>query len=427
MKKSSLILLSALSALALTSCHLFNDKDITIENHFKTKEEASAPKPSEATVAGVGSQDIKIDETEALVFKSIVYSNLPGDKIDNTYAGINGDADYEVSAENNNFDMYVPKGLNKADDQTIVLFIHGGAWVSGLKTHVNPYVKEFTKRGYISVTPEYTLLNKDFDNAHPELSVFRDLDEIDACISTIKSCVVELGFTGNLNLVIGGASSGSHLAMLYSYSRGAASAMPIKFIINAVGPTDIQSYAWKAFNFAEGEEAEYEAAKNSIEYDALNSLNPSKLRQLAVSGEGYNWDEFHTMKIANGMAGFQYTPDQIEALADANHENVNDTSSPVYKNLVSNADSWEKKLSVTYYVGSSTKIPMVCGYGGEDSVVGIYQFANLQHAMENKGYVKGTDYEFFYFKSAGHTNLDKPEEAEVYNAFIEKVCTWLAA
>ena len=441
MKKSRLIILSVFSALALTGCNLFNDNDIKVENHFKTKEEASAPKPSEATVAGVGSQDIKIDETEALVFKSIVYSNLPDNKIKNTYTTANGFAfnlnsgnDYEVVDENNNFDLYIPKGLNKADNQTVVLFIHGGAWVSGLKTHVNPYVKEFTKRGYISATVEYSLLSQaaltqdDMDSETLEknrtLSVFRGLDEIDACISTLKSSIEELGFTGSLNLVVGGVSSGAHLTMLYSYSRGASCPLPIKFIVNAVGPTDITESVWKAFNF--DNEEDYNAALAAgIEYSQISDLEShGKLKALSVSGAEFDWNEYQTMRIANGMTGFPYTPAQVSATTDDKIVvKSGEKSGELYKKLVSNSNSAEKLLSVTTYVATSAKIPMLCGYGGQDSIVGIAQFANLQNALETKGYVKDTDYKYFYFKDCGHTNLDSDETQ--YNNFMNEIDAWL--
>lgn len=443
MKKTRLIILSALSALALTSCLLFKDDDITIENNFKEKKPISAQTEPEAHAGDVGSQTIKIDETEALVFKSIVYSNKADNKIENTYKNLtaninpNEGQDYDVDKNNNNFDMYVPKGLNKADDHTVVLFIHGGAWISGLKTHVNPYVKEFTKRGYISATLEYTLLANDFENEHKDLSIFRDLDEIDACLTTMKKCLVEdLGFTGNLSLVIGGVSSGAHLTMLYSYSRGASSAFGApKFVINAVGPTDIQESVWKAFNYHEGEEEAYaQALEDGIDYDTL-SAKADKLRRLPVSGQGYDWTEFYTMKIANGMCAFPYSPAKIESLADANKEHINNPSDPAYVELVSDADSAEKLLSVTYHIPSSAKIPMICAYAGEDSVVGVGQYANLQNALKTNGYVQNVDhsgttynnntFEYYYFKNCGHVNLDS--DTTQYNNFIERIVTWLAA
>ena len=453
MKKTRLILLSALVAMSLTSCSLFNDDDVNmkIENHFNSKEEASAPAASKETVNGVGSQDVKIDEnTNALLFKSMLYSNKEVDgvkKIENTYTTANGFAfninngeDYVANKTDNNFDLYIPdnESFDRTAPQTIVLFIHGGAWVSGLKTHVNPYVKEFVKRGFVSATIEYSLLSKaaltedsmdeDTLQKNRSLSIFRDLDEIDACISTMKSALENLGFTGALNLVIGGVSSGAHLTMLYSYSRGTHCPLPIKFIVNAVGPTDIQPNVWKAFKMSTEEELN-DALDAGIEYAQISDLEAhDKLQELQVSGADFGWNEYQTMRIANGMCGFAYTPDQISATSsDKTNVDSSAKSGELYQKLVSNSNSGEKLLSVTNYIKPANKIKMICAYAGMDTIVGIGQFANLQHALETNGYVKDTDYTYFYFKTAGHINLDKEEEQTTYNAFINQIDAWLKA
>ena len=441
MKKNRLIILSALSVLALTSCSLFNDDDVDmkVENHFNSPEQASAPATPKETVNGVGSQDVKLGDTDALLFKNVEYSNTEDGKIKNTYTTANGflfntnnGQDYEVSSTDNNFDMYIPENLDRTQNHNVVLFIHGGAWVSGAKTHVNPYIKEFTKRGYIAATIEYTLLSKasltedtmDDDTLakNRTISIFRDLDEIDACIYTMKDCLVKLGFTGTLSLVIGGASSGSHLAMLYSYSRGSESAFGApKFIINAVGPTDIKENVWKAFSFAT--EEDYNAAlegDDALGYTRIHSAETSgNLQPLKVSGAEFNWNEYQTMRIANGMCGFPYTPAQVSATTDEEKTTVNHTSD-VYKDMVSNTVNGESLLSVTNYIDSLHNIPMICGYGGHDSIVGIAQYANLQTALQDAG----IDHVFYYFKDCGHTDLDKDETQ--YNNFMNKIVDWLA-
>ena len=441
MKKNRLIILSALSVLALTSCSLFNDDDVDmkIENHFNSPEQASAPATPKETVNGVGSQDVKLGDTDALLFKNVEYSNTEDGKIKNSYTTANGflfntnnGQDYEVSSTDNNFDMYIPENLDRTLNHNVVLFIHGGAWVSGAKTHVNPYIKEFTKRGYIAATIEYTLLSKasltedtmDDDTLakNRTISIFRDLDEIDACIYTMKDCLVKLGFTGTLSLVIGGASSGSHLAMLYSYSRGSESAFGApKFIINAVGPTDIKENVWKAFSFAT--EEDYNAAlegDDALGYTRIHNAETSgNLQPLKVSGAEFNWNEYQTMRIANGMCGFPYTPAQVSATTDEEKTTVNHTSD-VYKDMVSNTVNGESLLSVTNYIDSLHNIPMICGYGGHDSIVGIAQYANLQTALQDAG----IDHVFYYFKDCGHTDLDKDETQ--YNNFMNKIVDWLA-
>ena len=427
MKKSKYIILSVLSAMALTSCSLFNDDDIKVENHFSPKQDSTAIVVSEEKIGDVNA--IKVDDVPtSLVFKNVPYSNKDGNKIKNTYTtakgfkyNVNNGGDYDVNKNDNNFDLYVPAEASKESHQNVVLFIHGGAWISGLKTDVNPYVKLFANKGYISATIEYTLLNKDMNDK--SLSVFRDLDEIDACIETIKASLVELGYSAEkLHLVIGGASSGAHLAMLYSYSRGSTCPMDIKFIVDAVGPTDIQESAWKAFNCAD--ETEYNAALDAgIEFSTIDARGASGLKALPVAGQGYDWNEYQTMRIANGMCGLPFELSEVEA-SSADQVTVDNHSSDLYKSIVSDSNSGEKLLSVTYYLKSSGKIPMLCAYAGKDSVVGIGQFANLQNVMENeKSYVKGTDYEFFYFKECGHVNLDT--DAEQYAAFSNKILDWL--
>ena len=437
MKKTRLVILSALSALALTSCNLFNDDDVNmkIENHFNSPEQASAPATPKETVNGVGSQDVKLGDTDALLFKNVVYSNTEDGKIKNTYTKSNGflfdtnnAQDYEVSKTNNNFDMYVPENLTRTQDQTIVLFIHGGAWISGAKTHVNAYVKEFAKRGYVAATIEYSLLSKaaltedDMDEEtlakNRTVSLFRDLDEIDACLYTMKDCLVKLGFTGNLSIVIGGVSSGAHLTMLYAYSRGNTSPFGTpKFVVNAVGPTDIKENVWKAFvNETD------EVLTAGITNDAIaNQQTAGNIKNLGVSGASFEWNEYQTMRIANGMCGFPYTPAEVSATANSTKTAVDDKSSDVYKDIVSNTENGESKLSVTSYITAANKIPMVCGYGGKDSIVGIAQYANLQTTLEDVG----VEHEFFYFKECGHTDLDKDETQ--YNAFMNKIVDWLAA
>ncbi len=427
--------------MALTSCSLFKDDDIVVENHFKSKEEASTVVESDVKAGGVAATTSS-DVPGAMVFKNVEYYNsTEGKKIKNSYKtgakfaeyNINKGEDYDADPNNNNFDMYIPEGIDKTKDQNVVLFIHGGAWISGLKSHVNPYVKMFANKGYVSATIEYTLLDADLlDEAkadkelkNSELSVFRDLDEIDACIFTMKKCLKELGFDEDkLHLVIGGASSGAHLAMLYSYSRAATCPMPIKFIVDAVGPTDIKEDVWKTFNAASQEEYNTMLA-DGIEHSAIESKRTSgDLKALPVSGQDYAWNEYQTMRIANGMCGLPFSLSEVEAAAaDEKKETVNH-SKPVYESIVSDTESGQDLLSVTHYLKTSAKIPMLCAYSGKDNIVGIGQFANLQYAMEHDaGYVKGTDYEYFFFKECGHVNLDSDKTQ--YEAFTNKIVNWL--
>jgi acetyl esterase/lipase len=253
------------------------------------------------------------------------------------------------------------------------------------------------------------------------LSIFRDLDEIDACISAIKLALGDLEFdTSKLNLVIGGASSGAHLTMLYAYSRGQRSAIPIKFLINAVGPTDIKPENWKKFVSASDEVLNAGLSHSAIEAQR----SASNLGELKVQDpdDDYYWNAYQTMRIANGMCGIPYSTVEIRNTTDENKEEI------LYPNEASNSmtkvGGGEDQVSVTYWMNQSTNsYPIVCAYAGKDSVVGIAQFAKLEEAMINKS----IDYDFVYFKNGNHTDIKKEKDETKYNEFVNKILTRLAA
>ena len=429
-KKALCLALATLGLIGLSSCQaLFSDDDLSIYNSFNSI--ASIPQSSSIEGSHVG--DIPATENEntpnAYCFKSVGYA-VDG-KIVNTYKeggvnhveyNVNGGEDYSANKSSNNYDLYVPKDASKNSKHTVVLFIHGGAWVSGFKTDVNEYVYEFANRGYISATIKYTLLKKTMDD--PSLSIFRNLDEIDACIASIKSVLAELGFdTSKTNLVIGGASSGAHLTMLYAYSRGASCPLPIKFLIDAVGPVDIKPENWKKFASASDEVLDAGLSASAIDTQRTNG-NLGKLRVADDTGDPYYWNDYQTMRIANGMCGLPYTQIDIQNSTDENKESI------VYPNEASNsmtkAGGGEDQLSVTYWMNASNKLPVVAAYAGKDSVVGIAQFAKLEEAFIANGY-SSSDYDFVYFRNGNHTDISKEKDATKYNEFVNKIMARLTA
>lgn len=422
MKKLRFILLCAfliVFSLALTSCTLFSDDDIKVSNKY-------VPYVESEDAGGIYAGNVKAKEIEGLpnvyCFKSIGYAN--NDTVLNTYKTtganyngyqVNNNEDYFGNTTKNNYDLYVPSNLNKNVKNTVILFIHGGAWISGFKTDVNEYVHEFAKTGYISATLKYTLLNKDMnDNS---LSIFRNLDEIDSCIKSIKEVLVnDLGFDSTkLNLVIGGASSGAHLAMLYSYSRGEASALPIKFVIDAVGPVDIKTYSWKKFIVESDSVLDAGLSKSAIAAQEANS----NLAPIKVSGESYTWNDYQTMRIANGMCGLPFTVSQVEASTDSDKEYI--TNPNTASNSLLGTNGGEDLLSVTYWINkNSYDYPIICAYAGKDRVVGINQYAVLENALISNGIT----YDYVYFRNSNHTDISAEFDSTSYNSLINKIKTW---
>ncbi len=419
MKKNRLFpLLLVTALLSLSACSLFNDNDIAIHNSYNPPAPTSEDTTGKVYAGGVEGKTVDA-VPNALCFKNIGYGK--DEKIINTYKtggeneieyNINGGEDYFATKTSNNYDLYVPNSTPRNDKHTVILFIHGGAWVSGFKTDVNPYVFDFANRGYVTATIKYTLLKKSMDD--PSLSIFRNLDEIDACIDSIKEVLEELGFdTTKSSLVVGGASSGSHLAMLYTYSRGRDSSIPIKFIVNAVGPTDIKPGAWKRFINPTDE-----VLAAGLDKDAIAAqVSASNIGELQIAGDSNNWNDYQTMRIANGMCGLPYSLEQVEASSD---DKVNINHPTAASNSMTKVGGGEDLLSVTSYISTTNNFPIICAYAGKDTIVGINQYANLQTKLEDAG----VEYEYIYFQNSGHTEISRDKDVAAYDTFINKIVNW---
>ena len=433
MKKiTKLIPLVLGSLLTLSSCSLFNDDDMIATNSYNPPVSTPSEDPNAIKAGGV-TATTKEQVPGSMVFKNICYAT--NEKIENTYGegeknhlryNINDGEDYYATTSSNNYDLYVPESAAKNKEQTIILFVHGGAWVSGFKTDVNDYLYEFTNKGFITATIKYTLLKEAMDD--PSLSIFRNLDEIDACIGSIKAVLGELGFdVSKAKLAICGFSSGSHLSMLYAYSRGEDSPIPIKFIIDCVGPVDIVPDSWK--QFANMDEAEYNAVLDAgIGYDQLNPMDASKFAPLAMAeskkevdehGEEitHYWNDYQTIRVANGMCGLPFSLDEIKDLT-LDGETI-DTGKPAALSLLDTTDGGEAQLSVTHWIDDDD-FPIISVYGGKDSIVGIAQFARLEESLR----YHSVTYESFYFRDSGHTDITKEKNPTEYEAFVNKVDSW---
>ncbi len=128
-------------------------------------------------------------------------------------------------------DIYIPK--DAPDNASLILFIHGGAWVGGSKDSNSTTLSNIAKNyGYVTASMNYRLFANGAESFDDMLS------DITQCIAKIKSVCAE----NSINLkscALQGQSAGSHLSMLYAYTKQSESAVPVKFVVNQCGPTDL--------------------------------------------------------------------------------------------------------------------------------------------------------------------------------------------
>jgi acetyl esterase/lipase len=127
----------------------------------------------------------------------------------------------------NTMNVLVPKGSN--DKTPFILFMHGGAWVTGDKNDVAIVQLALGSAGIASAAINYRYAS---DNVHyPEL-----MSDVNSAVDYI----VDHGKDWNINtnkMAIGGISAGAHMALLYGYHYDKGN--HISSIISMAGPTDM--------------------------------------------------------------------------------------------------------------------------------------------------------------------------------------------
>ena len=288
---------------------------------------------------------------------------------------INGGKDYEKN-ERNIYDLYIPYSteFTKNKHNGIILFIHGGSWTSGDKGDMEYLTRRYAKSGYITATLSYTLLLENYTDSN----IFKMLDEITACIQSIKDELISRNFDADkLELALGGTSSGAHVALLYTYSMK-NSPIPIKFAIDIVGPVSLEPKCWyKLIDFN----------------NPLDTLSPESIQK----GKDENkiqkvYDDIILLALMNAFLGRKYT--QEEVLGMIENGTIKETDSK-YQEMLNRV----KYAFPVTYVNANT-VPTLCQYGGKDFIAGIGHYSCLYSAFEKVGIQDKT--KFIYMKYGGH-------------------------
>ena len=274
--------------------------------------------------------------------------------------------------------------MNRMKDYNgIFLWIHGGAWISGNKESMDIYCKLISEQGYISATFDYTLLKSHFK----EFNIFKNIDEITSCIKAIKNKLINLGFNENkLYLAIGGYSAGAHLSLLYSYLNSKIDIIPIKFIVNFVGPIGLYpKYFYKL-----------KSKKETLS----NIEEVSLIEETMKNGTVVPLDkEIKVLQLMNMFSGNKFTDSLDEMILSNNTINwENEKFKEMFK-IVKNAFVTE--------ITDKHKLPTICIYGGIDDVIGVTTYAYLKQKMDKDE----RKYDFIYSRYEGH-NIIRPHTTD---------------
>ena len=216
---------------------------------------------------------------------------------------------YDISYgeyDRNVLDLYMPKEV-KGD--SIILFIHGGAWIAGDKSFYKDYMEKLALIGIPSMSINYRYISQD-------TRLYDILDDIDASVSFIKE-YAKTEFDLELNkMALFGYSAGAHLSLLYGNKYKNTSKIEPKFIVSMAGPVDLtmDSYyqsdlAYTLFSYMIGKKFNSET-KDTVKEDLLD-ISPIK----------YIYNDSIPAIIVQGLKDTTVSPDNATLLCSKLEEN----------------------------------------------------------------------------------------------------------
>ena len=333
--------------------------------------------------------------------RTINISYLENDVIPNTFK--KGGANYieELGDLNNGknyakhdvnvYDLYIPYSSLSRKNMTngIILFVHGGGFENNTKAETECFAVRFAKLGFITANIEYTnSLDK-----YKERGIFRILDEITACIKSIKNELVSQNFDGNkLLLGLYGISAGGELILTYAFSDN-NKILPIKFLFNSVGVVSINSTYW------------YKPAVKNVTLDSIESLDD--IEQAKLNKNIVPIDPRFVLHITNLMTGKKLTQEELDKLFVNGELNINDEK---YKEMYKYA-KYGSPIELIRKKDNKDLIPILCLYGGNDDLIGVGHYSLLRQAYIDKN--EKNKIELVYMKYGGHERFHHGTEHDI--------------
>jgi len=146
-------------------------------------QEQGQPSSQEQAIGDPSSDDTVINGYDKVL--NVAYAQIPG-----------------VETDLASLDLYIPKS---GQGHPVVIYIHGGAWVSGDKSNIDYKPEAFTSQGYIFISINYRLSP---DVQHP-----LHVQDIAKAIAWVYNNCADYG-GDNSNIWLIGHSAGAHLAAL---------------------------------------------------------------------------------------------------------------------------------------------------------------------------------------------------------------------
>lgn len=312
------------------------------------------------------------------------------------YSSIPYSTSYQGSDGKTEFNLYLPKPIGQINERKpVVVYVHGGSWTSGNQDEYERYFETGSEKYAQSYVQNYGLpvISIDYRHigsggkkltTHTNWSVdvpfkmsgsvetpigyylFDDnsnritdqVGDILACFNYIKQNAELLNIDDSY-CIMDGYSAGANLELLYVLDDSVQKPIPVKALIDRLGPSDMSSYEYVKF---------FSDQLTHGEYNYTASIAGSNVDVNLQMINGDNDGEKFLIGMIQSATGLNKTFDEIKALALAGLDSAPNeikAISPAAK--VENNKNWSGNGSITPYV--------VMAYGNDvDLTIGVKDF-----------------------------------------------------
>lgn len=134
-----------------------------------------------------------------------------------------------------------------------IVFIHGGGWLGGERAHFRPYAEEAARRGYVSITISYRLMQFDREQKETTTATQRFPNQIHDCKAAVRwlRANADKYHVDKNRIGVSGGSAGGHLSLLVGLTDPSDKlegkggypdqSSRVQAVVNIFGPTEMAS------------------------------------------------------------------------------------------------------------------------------------------------------------------------------------------
>jgi acetyl esterase/lipase len=134
-----------------------------------------------------------------------------------------------------------------------IVFIHGGGWLGGNRSHFRPFAEEAAKRGYVGLTISYRLMKFDAEKKETTTATQRFPDQIHDCKAAVRwlRANADKYHVDKNRIGVAGGSAGGHLSLLVGLTDKSDKlegdggnpdqSSRVQAVVNIFGPTEMAS------------------------------------------------------------------------------------------------------------------------------------------------------------------------------------------